>query len=49
MVAKIELGEDESICYYENDRITPIFAIICRLFEQTSGMAGNSGDGVFIR
>jgi len=30
MAAKLELSEDESICYYEAERITPIIAIIWR-------------------
>jgi hypothetical protein len=39
MGAKIELGEDEAICYYENDTITPIIAVIWRAFEQVAGSA----------
>jgi hypothetical protein len=54
MGAKMELGEDESKCYYENDRITPIIAIICRAFlgrhkPRRAMRQVSSGDGVFIR
>ena len=36
MGAKTELGEDESICYYENDRITSIIAVIWRVWSSIS-------------
>ncbi len=48
MGAKMELGEDESMCYYENDRITPIIAIICRFWDgdKSRRSTGQKNSGV---
>ena len=52
MGAKIKLDEDESMCSHENDRITPIIAIICRFLggdkPRRSTSQKNSGGRVLL-